>query len=49
MSPESVSIEDTHSVTRSLNLNDIENRALDLTQERGYPKALAKVSGQGLA
>lgn len=33
-------------MTMSLNLNDIENRAIDLTQERGYPEALAKVSGQ---
>ncbi len=43
---EAVSIEDMHLVTMSLNLNDIENRAIDLTKERGYPEALAKVSGQ---
>lgn len=43
---EAVSIEETHPVTLSLNLSDIENRAIDLTQERGYPEALAKVSGQ---
>jgi hypothetical protein len=44
--PESDSIEETHSVTMSLELNDIENKAIGLTQERGYPNALAKVSGQ---
>ncbi|MEZ9564451.1 FAD-dependent oxidoreductase [Vibrio artabrorum] len=43
---EAVSIEDTHQVTMSLNSNDIENRAIGLTKERGYPDALAKVFGQ---
>ncbi len=41
---ESISIEDTHSVTMSLNMNNIESRAIGLTKERGYPDALAKVS-----
>ncbi|WP_299688229.1 FAD-dependent oxidoreductase [uncultured Vibrio sp.] len=43
---DSVSIEDSHTVTMSLNLREIEDRAIGLTQERGYPDSLAKVSGQ---
>ncbi|MBW3696267.1 FAD-dependent oxidoreductase [Vibrio sp. T187] len=39
-------IEVTHSVTMSLELSEVEDLAISLTDDRGYPNALAKVSGQ---
>lgn len=42
----SETIEDAHPVTMSLNIDDVEHRAIMLTQERGYPAALAVVTGE---
>lgn len=40
-----IDIEKTHPVTMSLRLAQVEELAIALTEERGYPSALAKVSG----
>lgn len=39
-------IEGAHPVTMSLNIDDVEAKAVTLTQERGYPAALAIVTGE---
>ena len=42
-------IERAHPVTMSLKLGDVEAKAVALTQERGYPAALAMVTGENRA
>jgi hypothetical protein len=43
---ELLTIEKAHPVTMSLNIDDVETKAITLTQERGYPAALAIVTGE---